>query len=569
MAVEFKFPKLPDQDDYLLDLQNNNYSMQTVYNYARDLCIFATFLKYQGVKFDDVSKKLITIYKGYLRNGDHLRDLNHFREEVAENAGLIGENVSTLSKGSKTDENDLGAVVTSADTSENAIISKEMQNPSEMDISSNDFDSKNSQYELRGTNTYLDDVYKKVYGSLGRLRTLINAPRSKDGLDERSVNRMLSALRSYLKYRIDFDLEYPIAPDAIKLIKTTRKHSQVAEFDDLVALIESPSVFDRDPRVALRNRCMLEILFSTGMRISELMSLNLEHLNMDGKLFILGKGKKQRFVYLTNRAMFWLNRYLGVRLRYVGATEDFTSFGADGMLDKSFVEMLGGEMDYSNSNAHVNSGEFIGDLSSDEFNAEKTFNKGLSDDGLDQQFDENGNLLKSGDSINSENVRETSGAGDGVSSDGSNRRSKNCEDSKTWATSLLEVPVEMDYTKEKNFKFIKIVVDFRKSGFLKKFNSPALFIPFSGGRGGRRGKRLSTNHFQEKIAEYRRRLGILVPTSAHSLRHGFATYLAENGASPAAIQVLLGHESLNTTTRYVHASDKFAEEEHKEKHPLG
>ena len=63
-------------------------------------------------------------------------------------------------------------------------------------------------------------------------------------------------------------------------------------------------------------------------------------------------------------------------------------------------------------------------------------------------------------------------------------------------------------------------------------------------------------------------MGILVPTSAHSLRHGFATYLAENGANPVAIQVLLGHESLNTTTRYVHASDKFAQDTVRDKHPL-
>jgi site-specific recombinase XerD len=80
---------------------------------------------------------------------------------------------------------------------------------------------------------------------------------------------------------------------------------------------------------------------------------------------------------------------------------------------------------------------------------------------------------------------------------------------------------------------------------------------------------LSTNYFQEKIAEYRSCVGILVPTSAHSLRHGFATYLAEKGASVVSLQVLLGHESLNTTTRYVHGSDKLAEKEHHDKHPLG
>ena len=96
----------------------------------------------------------------------------------------------------------------------------------------------------------------------------------------------------------------------------------------------------------------------------------------------------------------------------------------------------------------------------------------------------------------------------------------------------------------------------------------SLFIPYAGVNVSSTKKRLSTNYIQMKIKEYRQKLKINVPTSAHSLRHGFATYLAEKGASPAAIQILLGHESLDTTTRYVHASDKFAEETHRKFHPL-
>ncbi len=98
-----------------------------------------------------------------------------------------------------------------------------------------------------------------------------------------------------------------------------------------------------------------------------------------------------------------------------------------------------------------------------------------------------------------------------------------------------------------------------------------LFIPYRGSNstdaaGYRR--RISTNYLQERIKRYREKLKINVPTSAHSLRHGFATYLAESGANPAAIQVLLGHESLDTTTRYVHASDRYAEDTHRKFHPL-
>ncbi len=421
----FQFPKLPEQDRYLLDLQNNNYSMQTVFNYARDLSILAIFLYFKSREFKDFNKEDVTLYKGYLRAGDHIADLDRFREQCVNNGVNTPKDSPTGSEGSRTSDTDLGGVRT----------------PS---LDPN----------------FLDNVYKKVFGSLGIYGKPQNASsRSEVGLDARSVNRMLSAVRSYLKFRIDNDLEIPIPPDAIKLIKADKKKSQVAELSELISLIEAPQQFDHDSEVALRNRAMLELLFSTGMRISELINLNLDQINIDGKLFILGKGKKQRFVYTTPRAMMWLDRYLEVRLKYVNTIDRETS------VDHEIFKTLA--------------------------------------------------------------------------------KSENEE-----------------------FKYIKLVEDFRKSNFISKFSSPALFIPFSGRFSKKNNVRISTNHFQEKIAEYRRRLGILVPTSAHSLRHGFATYLAENGANPAAIQVLLGHESLNTTTRYVHASDKYAQEIHTQKHPL-
>lgn len=98
--------------------------------------------------------------------------------------------------------------------------------------------------------------------------------------------------------------------------------------------------------------------------------------------------------------------------------------------------------------------------------------------------------------------------------------------------------------------------------------SPYLFVAKRGANAGDKTKHISPNYLQAKIKWYRELLGINVPTSAHSLRHGFATYLAEQGANPAAIQILLGHESLDTTTRYVHASDRYAEDTHHKFHPL-
>lgn len=306
---------LPRFDEFLLNLQTSNYSEETIYNYERDLNVFANFLNELNVGFDKITKSTILNYKAYLVSRD--------RKTAKDNQG------------------------------------------------------------------------EKKLGSY-------------------SINRMLSSLRSYFRFLIDMDYNIPVPPENIKLMKTERKHPQVAELELLIKLIETPSHYEKNKQVALRNRAMMEVLFSTGMRISELLNLKKNQIDNTGKIFIMGKGKKERFVYLTERAYEHLKNYLAFR-----------------------------------------------------------------NDAL-----------------------------------------------------------------------------------------PYLFIPYSGLNNPKKDKKISPNYLQGKIKRYREYLGINVPTSAHSLRHGFATYLAEQGANPAAIQILLGHESLNTTTRYVHASDRYAEKIHRQYHPL-
>ncbi len=310
---------LPHQEDFLLSLNTNNYSPETVYNYELDLEDFNNFLDGEvKTTFSKITKKTIELYKAYLVSRDRITPRKDKKAE------------KKLSPG--------------------------------------------------------------------------------------SINRRLSSIRGYLKYLIEMDLETPIQPQHIKLVKLGKPHPRVAELEQIVKLIEYPSIVEKkDKKVALRNRAMLEVLFATGMRISELISLNKNQIDATGRIFIEGKGRKQRFVYLTDRAKQHVQNYLSTR--------------------------------------------------NDSF--------------------------------------------------------------------------------------------------------PALFIPYRG-RHTKSGSdtRIAPNYLQMKIKEYREALRINVPTSAHSLRHGFATYLAESGANPAAIQILLGHESLDTTTRYVNASDRYAERTHKKYHPL-
>lgn len=335
--------------EYLLNLKNDNYSQQTLKNYARDLEIFESFLFYIEKEFKDLEKIDLIEFKGFLRDLNYIPILHAYQK---------GEEMT-----------------------------QEVINKARTEISA----KKQALY--------------------------------KGQLSDNSVNRMLSALRSYLTFLDDMDKNPPIAANAIKMIKAEKKEKQVAELEELINLIESPMELETDKIVQKRNRAILELIFSTGMRISEVVNLDREHIKTinskiaDNKMYIRGKGKKERFVYLTERAIHFLQIYLDTRV------DDF----------------------------------------------------------------------------------------------------------------------------------------------------PAMFIPNKGTRRATENPyivRLSQNYIQMKIAEYRKKLGIVVPTSAHSLRHGFATYIAEEGANPAAIQRLLGHSSLQTTSRYVHASDKFAESAHREFHPL-
>jgi len=307
---------LPDLENFLLHLRANGYSPRTVYNYRRDLLLFARFLAQSGLPFHRVDKLTLTRFKAALADPDHVR--------------------------------------------------------------------------------------------------LLEDRPQKDRLKARSVNRTLSALRSYLRFLVEIDRPVPIPPDAVKLARAERPHPRVPDLADLLRVIEAPSYLEADPKVALRNRAIFEVLFATGLRISELCGLNRHQLGPDGEVFVRGKGKKERFVYLTPRARHHLDRYLATR------TDPF----------------------------------------------------------------------------------------------------------------------------------------------------PALFIPYRGRRLETRDPRISPNYVEARLRYYLARLKINVPITPHTFRHAFATYLAEEGANPAAIQVLLGHESLQTTNRYVNLHDRAAREAHRHFHPL-
>ncbi len=140
-------------------------------------------------------------------------------------------------------------------------------------------------------------------------------------------NYYVIALRSLLRYLIKNDIA-TLEPSKIDLPKTESRSLKFLEREQVDRLVMMPDTSKID---GLRDRAILELLFSTGLRVSELVSLNHDQINLDRREFgIIGKGKKSRIVFISERAADWIARYITARedmykplfIRYSGAEID-------------------------------------------------------------------------------------------------------------------------------------------------------------------------------------------------------------------------------------------------------
>lgn len=117
------------------------------------------------------------------------------------------------------------------------------------------------------------------------------------------------ALRNFLKYLAKRDIR-SLAPEKIELPKIAKRQIEVLEYKDLERLLSAPQ---GQGLRALRDRAILEVFFSTGLRVSELCALD-RHIDIDrGELSIRGKGEKLRVVFLAERTKRALRTYLEKR----------------------------------------------------------------------------------------------------------------------------------------------------------------------------------------------------------------------------------------------------------------
>lgn len=165
-----------------------------------------------------------------------------------------------------------------------------------------------SEDTIRSFRLYLSNVYKNPH---------------KGNLSRQSQNYFLIALRSFFKYLVKQKLKV-IAPEMIELGKSRDRKIKFLSSEDLKRMFDAVETTSEQ---GIRDRAILEVLFSTGLRVSELVGLNKEHVNIKlGEFGVMGKGSKMRVVFLSDDAKNWLQRYLDARkdpysplfIRYAG-----------------------------------------------------------------------------------------------------------------------------------------------------------------------------------------------------------------------------------------------------------
>ncbi|MGB0466449.1 MAG: tyrosine recombinase XerC [Pontibacterium sp.] len=178
---------------------------------------------------------------------------------------------------------------------------------------------KNYQRDLERLVAFMDDSRINRWSSLksNDVRQFA-AFLHRNGLSGSSIQRMLSAVRSFYKYLTRESLVEQNPALGVQAPKSPRKLPQTLDVDQMTRLLDIP-VTDA---VSARDSAMLELIYSSGLRLSELVSLNLNDLDwQDASLVVTGKGQKSRMLPVGSKAIKALERWLAVRGQLAGALE--------------------------------------------------------------------------------------------------------------------------------------------------------------------------------------------------------------------------------------------------------
>ena len=158
-----------------------------------------------------------------------------------------------------------------------------------------------------------------------------------EDIEGRSLSRKLSTLRTFFDFLIRRGHLVENPADKLEHPHTARYQPTFLDFDEMLRMLEMP---DTSRHLGIRDRAILELFYSSGLRVSELSGLNLVDLDVDDRLVrVMGKGQKERIVPVGKKAIEALRTYLEVRAGSFGPTPHPTAL---------FLNVRGGRLTVRN-----------------------------------------------------------------------------------------------------------------------------------------------------------------------------------------------------------------------------
>jgi len=153
---------------------------------------------------------------------------------------------------------------------------------------------------------------------------------NRDGLKESTIQRRRSALCTWFSYLQEQGIRNDHPARHLPKLRKSRPLPKLLNEQNVEALLAAP---DTTTTIGMRDRCMLEILYATGLRVSELVGLSLANIDMAaGLVRVIGKGDKERLIPFGEEAAHWLQVWLALR-----PTESSTSFLFTGRSGKAMT----------------------------------------------------------------------------------------------------------------------------------------------------------------------------------------------------------------------------------------
>lgn len=178
---------------------------------------------------------------------------------------------------------------------------------------------------------------------------------SKNNANKRTIARRLSSLRSFFRY---LQLQQVIKTNPTEDLETPKLEKKIPaslNYDQVLHLFEQP---DLSSYLGFRDRVIMELFYSSGLRISELAALNRSDLDLDNLLIKLkGKGKKERIVPITRNAAKWIKDYLQHHDRFMGSEEHAAQVDEEAIfLNKHGTRLTTRSIDRKFSEYYIKSG---------------------------------------------------------------------------------------------------------------------------------------------------------------------------------------------------------------------